>query len=788
MVRKLTGMVLEIQLNRGGTTRNWGGPRNFPTVSIVYHQLMSRPSFFLALLCVCTSVLSAADGRGRINSFLGNDPRLWRMDDRSALPPGHAAAAGPYSVYIGGSKEIQPARIVTDAQGNVFVAGSTVWNTVGWWGGEVTLSDVFVSKIDANGEPVFTTYFGGDGADTAYGLTIDAAGRVYVVGMTSSVNFPTVNAYQKQPSRLPDAFVCVLDANGGFVYSTYLGGLRDETAFAVAADAAGNAYVTGTTSSGDFPWTPGAYQSAPFPSGNALVSPSGAFVSKFSPDGRTLVYSASLRGTRVVCVGGSRCVFAVSRDNGTAIAVDAEGNAYVGGSTNSVDFPVTPGVLQPVCKCDYFSTDAFVSKLNPSGSALVYSTHLGGSVPVDVMRGESVAGLRLDASGHVYVTGSTSSPNFPTTAGAYRGAPGGESTDAMYGFVSELAPDASRLVYSTLLNGKGQVEARGLALDPQGSAWVAGMTTNSDLPVSQGGFTRGEDFLARLNPDGSALAYSTFLPNAFGGKDVALDLAGNAYLLGNAGYVSRMEGNSYRLPAVLGVANAAGDHVTGRISSGELISIFGNGIGPDSPAGLELTPEGKVSTKLSGTEVWIGGLAAPLTYAQKDQINAVTPYYAGQTPQVRIVRDGVTVGEIRLSATAADPGVFRYPPDPATPGAVRHAAALNEDGSVNSAENPAQPGSVVSIFTTGLGATEPLLDDGAVSLENLPKPKLPVSVEIVGPQPEVEVTYAGQAPGLVAGAMQINFRLQGGTIPGPLLLTLKAGEFTSGMFTVNVVP
>ncbi len=764
------------------------GPRNFPAASIVYHQLMSRPSFFLALLCVCTSVLPAAGGRGRINYFLGNDPSRWEVDNRSSPSPRQAAGSGPYSVYIGGSKEIQPARIVTDAQGNVFVAGSTVWNAVAWWGGEITFSDVFVSKIDANGEPVFTTYFGGDGFDTAYGLTIDATGRVYVVGMTSSVNFPTVNAYQKQPSRLPDAFVCVLDANGGFVYSTYLGGLRDETAFAVAADAAGNAYVTGTTSSGDFPWTPGAYQSAPFPGGNALVSPSGAFVSKFSPDGRTLVYSASLRGTRVVCVGGSRCVFAVSRDNGTAIAVDAEGNAYVGGSTNSVDFPVTPGVLQPVCKCDYFSTDAFVSKLNPSGSALIYSTHLGGSVPVDVMRGESVAGLRLDASGRVYVTGSTSSPNFPTTAGAYRAAPGGETTDALYGYVSELAPDASRLVYSTLLNGKGQVEARGLALDPQGSAWVAGTTTNSDLPVSQGGFSRGEDFLTRLNADGSALAYSTLLPNAFGGKDVALDLAGNAYLLGNAGYVSRIEGDSYRLPAVLGIANAAGDQVTGRISSGELISIFGNGIGPDSPAGLELTPEGKVATKLAGTEVWIGGIPAPLTYAQKDQINAVTPYYAGQTPQVRIVRDGVTVGEIRLSAIPADPGVFRYPPDPATPGALRLAAALNEDGSVNSAENPAKPGSVVSIFTTGLGATEPPLEDGAVSLEKLPKPKLPISVEIVGPQPEVEVTYAGQAPGFVAGAMQVNFRLPEGTISGRLFLTLKAGEFRSGMFAVEVGP
>src|SRR5213078_94557 len=230
-------------------------------------------------------------------------------------------------------------------------------------------------------------------------------------------------------------------------YSTFLGGRGDDTGLRVAVDAAGNAYVTGLTGSSNFPTTPGAYQTT-------FAGVEDAFVTKLDPTGSALVYSTFLGG------GGF--------DEGTAIGVDAARNAHVTGLTGSSNFPTTPGAFQTTFAGGSF--DAFVTKLNFTGSALVYSTFFGGS---GFDRG---VGLAVDAAGNAYVTGLTDSSNLPTTAEAFQTTIGG-SSDA---FVTKLDPAGSVLAYSSYLGGSGQEDGLGIAVDTAGNAYVTGRTGSTN--------------------------------------------------------------------------------------------------------------------------------------------------------------------------------------------------------------------------------------------------------------------------------------------------------------------
>ena len=265
-------------------------------------------------------------------------------------------------------------------------------------------------------------------------------------------------------------------------YSTYLGGSGGDSGNGIAVDSSGSAYVTGNTSSTDFPTTSGALQTTSAGSGDA-------FVTKLNASGTALVYSTYLGGT------GS--------DSGHAIAVDGSGDAYVTGSTSSTNFPTTAGALQTTSAG---SGDAFVTKLNASGTALVYSTYLGGS------GGDSGASIGLDGSGDAYVTGSTSSTNFPTTAGALQTTSAG-SGDA---FVTKLNASGTALVYSTYLGGTGSDSGQGITVDSSGVAYVTGNTSSTDFPTTSGALQTtsagsGDAFVTKLNASGTALVYSTFL-------------------------------------------------------------------------------------------------------------------------------------------------------------------------------------------------------------------------------------------------------------------------------------
>jgi hypothetical protein len=313
---------------------------------------------------------------------------------------------------------------------------------------------------------------------------VDSAGIAYVLGDSASDDFPLVHPLQPTRGGGFDATVMKINAAGtAFLYSTYLGGSQDENlnqGGGIAIDVAGNAYITGYTKSSDFPVTAHAFQPT---FGGGLD----AYVAKINPTGSALVYSSYL--------GGS------SNDAGKAIAVDAAGNAYVTGYTNSTDFP-TAGPVQAAHGADGGKADAFVAKVNASGTALVYSTYLGGN---DDDKG---FGIAVDAAGNAYVTGQTLSTNFPT-ANPLPPATGSNGYDA---FVAELNASGSTLIFSTYLGGNGDDKGFAIALDATGAIYVTGESTSTDFPTvtawqkANAGHT--DAILVKLVPSAGSVQFS----------------------------------------------------------------------------------------------------------------------------------------------------------------------------------------------------------------------------------------------------------------------------------------
>lgn len=428
-----------------------------------------------------------------------------------------------FSTHLGGSRSSSGQGIAVDAAGNIYVTGDT--NATDFPSAKAAQrkhggsTDIFVTKLSPDGSRIlYSTFIGGSGDDVGYAIAVDSAGNAFITGDTSSKDFPVKNPQQKNMAGMFDAIAFKLSPNGSeILYSTYLGGSQGDRGDAIAIDAAGNAYITGYTYSTDFP-VAHPIQTA-FTDGNVHC-----FVTKLDATGSTLAYSTYLGG------GDDR------PDQATGIAVDSGGNAYVTGYTNSVKFPSVNSIQKFVGP-----TDVFVTKINAAGTEFVYSTHIGGNADDEGMA------IAVDASGSAYVTGETESVDFPTTPGAYSTkckavpTPGRMRQLCSGGdvFVSKLSPDGSKLVYSTFINGTGFEVGRGIGVDPSGNAYVVGLTTSHDFPSInplQGGFGGGDfdGFIFKLNADGSALLYSSLLG---GGQNdgtyaVAVDGKGNAYVAG----------------------------------------------------------------------------------------------------------------------------------------------------------------------------------------------------------------------------------------------------------------
>ncbi len=363
----------------------------------------------------------------------------------------------------------------------------------------------------------YATYFGGAdddvaGARSGGGIAADASGNTYIVGTTNSANFPASSgSVQPKIKGDSDVFVAKLNSSGTAVlYATYIGGEAGDTGYAIAVDASGNAYIAGSTSSTDFPVSDTAVQKT------HAGGVRDVFVTKLNPDGSALVYSTYLGGGGV--------------EPNASIAVDSTGNAYVAGNTNSTNFPTTPGAFQTTRGG---LSAAFVTKLNDSGSGMLFSTYLGGT------GGDNTVGITVDSGFNAYVTGSTNSPSFPTTTGARQRAFAGGASDA---FLSKLAFDGGSLAYSTLLGGTGDDSGYRVAVDAGGNALVTGVTRSKDFPVSPGvarSSNAGDSaaFVAKLSPNGANLGFSVYLDGNDDdqGNDIAVDSEGNACVVGGTG-------------------------------------------------------------------------------------------------------------------------------------------------------------------------------------------------------------------------------------------------------------
>ena len=430
-----------------------------------------------------------------------------------------------YATYLGGSAEDEAFAIAVDGSGKTYITGQTSSPSFNGKPAGPTLN-VFVTRLNSSGTSFdYTDIFeatGGSGNCSASGtgacsgnaIAVDGSGNVYVAG-SATAGFPTLLAYKAAyGGGSSDAFVLKLNASGALVYSTYLGGSGQDIANGVAVDGSGNIYVAGTTASANFPTAGTPIQSSNKGQGDA-------FVSKLDSTGTTLSYSTYLGGTQ--------------GDIATGIALDSSNNIYVAGSTESTDFPTTTGAFQTTAGG---SGDAFVTEIKADGTE-GYSTYLGGS---GTDNGFDIA---VDAAGEAYVTGNTASANFPTANPAQATLAGSSSENA---FVSKLNAGGSLLLFSTYYGGTQADSATAIALDSFGDAYITGQTTSSNFPVSNAfqqslsgtsdafvtefsntGFVVYSSYLGGTGVEDS-LSGATGSGSAVGG--IAVDSSSNAYLAG----------------------------------------------------------------------------------------------------------------------------------------------------------------------------------------------------------------------------------------------------------------
>ena len=579
-----------------------------------------------------------------------------------------------YSTYLGGSNTEEFLRIAVDSSGSAYVCGSTTstnFPTVNpiqgaFAGGGTTArgdGDIFVTKLNPAGTAfVYSTYLGGSGGEQAEDIAVDSSGSAYLTGDTGSTNFPTANAFRPTKGFGVEGFVTKLNAAGSaLVYSTYF----DAAPNSIAVDSAGSAYITGFVSGTDLP-TVNPIQSANAGDGDA-------FLTKFNPAGSALVYSTYLGGN--------------SGDEAHAIAVDSSGSAYITGFTFSSNFPLANAVQSTYAgparnsSPEPFYGDAFVTRVNTSGTALVYSTYLGGGGE------DSGNGIALDPAGSAHVTGFTNSTNFPV-ANAIQSTLRGDF-DA---FVTKLNPAGTALVYSTYLGGGGEDAGNGIALDSAGNAHVGGGTGSADFPTASPIQTalRGDfdAFVAKLNPAGSALLFSTYLGGGSldVGRKVAVDASGNIFLTG----ITRSTDFPTVSPAQ--AANGGGTQdafVTklGEPSAGATVQFSSPSFSVTEgcvPATLNVTLTGAASgpvsvdyTVFEGTArqktdfTYVAGTLLPQSSAgaggaealaaragAESYVSGTLTFAAGETSKevtVLITEDGFAEGTENLSATLSNP-------------------------------------------------------------------------------------------------------------------------------------
>lgn len=440
-----------------------------------------------------------------------------------------------YSTYLGGSAGDYGRSVAVNSSGEAYTSGYT--NSANFFldspyqAANAGSSDLFVTKINALGDAAhYSTYLGGTAAEVGGYVAVDSTGAAYVTGQTSSTNFPTASPFQAASAGSNEGIISKLNpAGSALVYSSYLGGSGTDIPSGIAVTSDGYAYLTGQTASTNFPTT------SPLQVANAGLND--GFVTKINTAGSAKLFSTYL--------GGS------GQDYPNAIALDLADSAYVVGQTDSTNYPT----LFPY-QGDQGSTDAFVTKIFATGASMMYSTYLGGSL------GDIGTGIAVDSSGNAFVSGNTVSTNFPVVS-AYQASSAG-STD---GFVTKLNNTGITALYSTYIGGSGVDSARSVAVDAVGTAYFVGYSNSTDFPtvdpiqaVNNG---VGDLVTAKVAPSGSSLSYSSYLGSTgFEGTApaVAIDSEGNMYVAGESG------GTNYPTTGIQSSSAGSTDSVLTKIS------------------------------------------------------------------------------------------------------------------------------------------------------------------------------------------------------------------------------
>ncbi len=424
-----------------------------------------------------------------------------------------------YSSFFGGTGGEMGTAIALDTTGCIYIVGDTGSSdfpiTSGVYDGTYNGgSDIFVSKFSADGSTLeYSTFIGGTGSEYTGEIVVDNSGNVYILGMTNSIDFPTSSgAIDSTHNGGLDIFVCKLNPDGtDLLYSTYLGGLGSEYGYGLAVDGTGNAYITGRTQNStiNYPTTAAFNESN---SGGFDI-----FVSKINSDGTNLEYSTFIGG--------------LGNDLAYAIDIDNAGCAYITGGTaeTSTLFPTTSGAYDETYNGG--TTDIFLCKINTEGTALDYSTFIGGS------GSETARDITIDGNGDIFITGTTSSANFITTAGALN--------STLYGtndiFICKFSADGTTLEYSTLIGGSDDSDqAFEIVIDNAGCAYIIGEVQSPDYPTTVGALAESNPggsssgFLSKINHDGTVLEYSTYLGGSGTDwcQDIEINADGAVYLTG----------------------------------------------------------------------------------------------------------------------------------------------------------------------------------------------------------------------------------------------------------------
>lgn len=441
-----------------------------------------------------------------------------------------------YSTYLGGSGTDQTSGIAVDGTGSVYIAGYTnsadfLLTTIG--APSTNANHVFVAKLDPTGSSlIYADYIGGNGEDYGTGLALDSANNVYLTGSTTSSNFPIVNPYQAVEPGSYSGFLTKISVRGSSLLdSTYLGGSGFDQPVSIAVDNLGEAYIAGTTTSQNFPVV-NAYQPAALANQGGLYGNYG-FVTKFTADGSSLIYSTYLAGNSDIAQNcGSPC-WPTPYNAISAVALDTNGSAYVTGTTNTSNFPVTSGAYLTSNSTQEDATLGFVSKFASSGS-LDYSTYFYGPSGNPI----GIGAIAVDGSGSAYIAGTVSSDGtFPITSTSICD-PSVYGFACSYAFVTKFDPTASTLLYSTFLGPNNYASPQSIALDPNNNAYVLATTDSTAFGTNNGieGYTSGWDMLlVEIDASATTEPLATYLGG--GGNEfasgIALDANGNIYVVGS---------------------------------------------------------------------------------------------------------------------------------------------------------------------------------------------------------------------------------------------------------------